>query len=40
MAKVYMSLIKKGLKTIDNVPEKIRKEVKALLDEEGYEWSQ
>jgi len=29
MAKVYMSLIKKGLKTIDNVPEKIRKEVKS-----------
>lgn len=34
MAKVYASLIKKGLKTIDDVPEHIRAEVKAILAEE------
>ena len=31
MAKIYASLIKKGLKTIDDVPENLRAEVKALL---------
>ena len=33
MAKIYASLIKKGLKTIDDVPEKLRDEVRALLEE-------
>lgn len=33
MARVYYNLIKKGLKTIDEVPEKIRAEVEALLAE-------
>ena len=32
MAKIYYNLIKKGLKTIDDVPEKLRAEVQALLD--------
>jgi len=32
MIKVYVSLIKKGLKTISDVPTKIREEVQALLD--------
>lgn len=32
MARVYYDLIKKGLKTIDQVPVKIRAEVQALLD--------
>ena len=32
MAKVYADLIRKGLKTIDQVPEKIRTEVQSLLD--------
>lgn len=32
MAKVYYDLIKKGKKTIDDVPEKLRAEVQALLD--------
>ena len=32
MAKIYYNLIKKGLKTIDEVPENIRVEVQALLD--------
>lgn len=31
MAKIYVSLIIKGVKTIDEVPEKIRGEVKKLL---------
>ena len=31
MEKVYAELIKKGYKTIDDVPEKIREKVKELL---------
>ena len=31
MAKVYADLIKKGLKTIDDVPARLREEVEALL---------
>lgn len=34
MAKIYYNLIKKGLKTIDDVPENIREDVQALLDSE------
>ena len=34
MAKVYASLIKKGLKTLDDVPEKLRAEVEKLLQAE------
>jgi hypothetical protein len=34
MAKIYYNLIKKGIKTIDDVPENIREEVQALLDSE------
>lgn len=34
MAKVYRDLIKKGLRTIDTIPEKYRKEVQALLESE------
>ena len=33
MVQIYYNLIKKGLKTIEDVPEKIRAEVQALLDE-------
>lgn len=33
MAKVYTALIKKGLKTIDDVPENLRDEVRAFLEE-------
>ena len=33
MAKIYYNLVKKGLKTIDEVPEKIRDEVRKLLEE-------
>ena len=32
MAKVYADLIRKGLKTIDDVPEKLRDGVQAILD--------
>ena len=32
MIKVYYELIIKGLKTIDDVPEKLKEEVKVLLD--------
>ena len=31
MAKIYAELIKKGLKTLEEVPEKIREEVEKLL---------
>lgn len=34
MVKVYKSLIKKGLRTIEEVPEKYREEVQELLKEE------
>lgn len=33
MANIYASLIRKGIKTIDDVPEKLRAEVAALLSE-------
>ena len=33
MAKIYYNLVKKGLKTIDEVPEKIREKVRKLLEE-------
>lgn len=32
MAKVYVDLIKKGIKTIDQVPERLREEVKKILE--------
>lgn len=32
MAKVYADLIRKGLKTIEDVPEHLRDEVQAILD--------
>ena len=31
MSKIYASLIRKGLKTLDDVPENLRAEVEALL---------
>lgn len=34
MAKIYAALIKKGLKTLEDVPEQLREEVKKLLEEE------
>lgn len=32
MAKVYADLIRKGLKTIEDVPEKLKAEVQALVE--------
>lgn len=32
MAKVYADLIRKGLKTLDDVPDNLKEEVKAILD--------
>lgn len=32
MAKIYADLIRKGKKTIDDVPAKLRDEVQAILD--------
>jgi hypothetical protein len=32
MAKIYANLIKNGLKTIEDVPEKLREEVKKILE--------
>lgn len=34
MAKVYANLIKKGEKTIDDVPEKLKEQVQKILDKE------
>lgn len=36
MAKVYADLIKKGLKTLDDVPAQLRDDVEALLAENGH----
>ena len=35
MARIYAELIKKGLKVIEEVPEKLRVEVQAILDEDN-----
>jgi hypothetical protein len=34
MAKVYADLIRKGVKTIDDVPDKLKAEVQKILDGE------
>ena len=34
MARIYANLIKKGLKTIDDVPPALRDEVQRILDED------
>lgn len=36
MAEVYANLIIKGKKTIDDVPDKLKDEVKEILTEKGY----
>ena len=35
MAKVYADLIRKGLKTIEDVPERLKVDVQAILDADG-----
>lgn len=37
MAKVYADLIMKGIKTIDDVPEKLKNEVMQILKGHGFE---
>ena len=32
MAKIYADLIRKGLKTLEDVPDKLKEAVKAILD--------
>lgn len=34
MAKIYADLIRKGRKTIDDVPENLREEVRRILEED------
>ena len=34
MAEIYVALIRKGLKTIDDVPAQLREEVEKLLEEQ------
>ena len=36
MAKIYAALIRKGLKTLDDVPARLRENVAALLQEDGH----
>lgn len=38
MVQVYVDLINKGKKTIDDVPERIREDVRRALEAEGYEF--
>ena len=35
MAKIYAAWILKGVKTLDDVPDKLKEEVKAILDGEN-----
>ena len=35
MAKIYADLIRKGLKTIDDVPDRLREAVLEILNESG-----
>lgn len=37
MAKIYAELIRKGLKTLDDVPERLRDEVCRILEESEVE---
>ncbi len=37
MAKVYAELIRKGLKTLYDVPERLRKEVRRILEKDEVE---
>ena len=37
MAKIYAALIQKGLRTLDDVPEKLQEAVAALLEETPHD---
>ena len=36
MARAYADLIMKGIKTMDDVPDRLKPEVRKILDEEGW----
>ena len=36
MATIYANLIEKGLKTIEDVPERLREDVRLILAERGW----
>lgn len=36
MAAIYAALIRKGLKTLEQVPAKLREQVREILEREGY----
>ncbi len=36
MAAIYANLIMKGKKTMDDVPDNLKQEVQAILDEHGW----
>lgn len=38
MVQVYVDLILKGKKTIDDVPERIREQVRKALEDQGYDF--
>ena len=38
MARIYAELIKKGLKTIGDVPARIKEQVKQILIDAGFEY--
>lgn len=38
MVQVYVDLIKKGKKTINDVPERIREQVRKVLEDQGYDF--
>lgn len=38
MVKIYVALIKKGIKTLDDVPEQIREQVRKALEDQGYDF--
>lgn len=40
MVQVYVDLILKGKKTIDDVPERIREQVRKALEDQGYDFEQ
>lgn len=36
MSRIYANLIERGLKTLDDVPKKLKKEVEQILKNDGY----
>ncbi len=39
MIPIYVNLILKEMKTLEDVPEHLRKEVKEVLENGGYKWN-